>query len=98
MIVLATVAAKSLLSVLVTLRGRVSEIRPVSFLGRRNRRPWLKPSVGGVSVHDGQQDIVEDGGGKVGAALHAAKEMPSGPGEELLESLMACVMASMPGV
>ena len=30
----------------VTLRGRVSERRPVSFLGRRKRRPWLNPSGG----------------------------------------------------
>src|SRR4051794_23360393 len=42
----ATAVARSLLSVLVTLRGRVSERRPVCFLGRRKRTPRLNPSGG----------------------------------------------------
>ena len=37
----ARVEARRRLSVLVTLIGRVSEAKPVCFLGMRNRRPWL---------------------------------------------------------
>jgi hypothetical protein len=44
---LAEAAARIRLSVLVTLRGRVSDIRVVCFLGRRKRRPRLKPGGGG---------------------------------------------------
>jgi len=44
---LATVAARILLSVFVTLKGLVSEIRPVFFLGSKKRRPKLNPSGGG---------------------------------------------------
>src|SRR4051794_1507010 len=82
------------LSVLVTLIGRVSEIRPVFFLGRRKRRPLLKPGGGGCPEERALKTAKRTGPAKSGAARQAAKEMPSGPGEELLECLIAEMILS----
>ena len=46
MIEWAMVEARIRLSELVTLIGRVSETKPVCFLGMRKRRPWLKAGGG----------------------------------------------------
>jgi len=78
----ATVLARRRLSVFVTLMGRVSATKPVSFLGIRKRKPWLKPRTGAE---------------RSGAARHAAKGMPSGPGVELLEERMELRTASRSG-
>jgi len=84
MIDLAMVAARILLSALVTLRGRVSETRPVCFLGRRKRRPKLKPGGGVCPRQRASKTLWRIGAARSGAALQAAKGIPSGPGVELL--------------
>ena len=81
---LATAAARIRLSVLVTLRGRVSEMRPVCFLGRRKRRPLLKPGGGGWPLERALKTPKRTGAEREGTARQAANEMPSGPAVELL--------------
>ena len=92
MIALATEAARMRLSVLVTLRGLVSEMRPVGFLGKRKRRPRLKSGGGGWPLQIARKTEKRIGAANSGAALQAAKEIPSGPGDELFEFWMASVI------
>ena len=93
----ATVEAKRRLSELVTLIGRVSETRPVCFLGIRKRRPWLKPGGGWWPRHSWDKTANRRGAARSGAARQAAKGIPSGPGVELLDLLMASVTDSRVG-
>lgn len=81
----AIVAARMRLSVLVTLRGRVSATRPVSFLGRRKIRPSLNPSGGRWLLRRASRAPYSTGAASSGAARQAAKEIPSGPAAVFLE-------------
>src|SRR4051794_5750637 len=94
----ATVLARRRLSVLVTLIGRVSETKPVSFLGRRKRKPWLKPGGGVRPLVRAVRTPCKTAAESSGTARQAAKGMPSGPGVELLEVRMELRTASRSGV
>lgn len=76
---LAIVEARTLLSVLVILRGRVSLMSPVFFFGRRKSSPSLKPGGGGRPLHMALRTANSTLALASGQALQAAKEMPSGP-------------------
>jgi hypothetical protein len=67
MIILAMVAEIMRLSVLVTEMGRVSEMKPEAFFGRRKRRPLLKSGGGGggVSRRDSLEDIIKNVGREI---------------------------------
>jgi hypothetical protein len=81
----------------VTLVGRVSETKPDSFFGRRNRKPWLKPERGVVPLRRVSRTPNNTAAERAGAARQAAKGMPSGPGVELLEERMESRTASRSG-
>jgi hypothetical protein len=94
----AIVEARSLLSVLVTLIGRVSVTRPVCFLGMRKSKPKLKPAGGGCPEQRMSRTATRRGPANSGAALHAAKGIPSGPEAELFDRLIAERTSSKEGL
>ena len=90
---LAMTAASMRLSVLVTLIGRVSDIRPVNFLGIKKRTPQLKPGGGGCPLSKALRTSRRIGAASGRTARQTAKGMPSGPEAESLEVLIECSMS-----
>jgi len=71
--------------------------QPVSFLGSRNRKPWLKPAGGVSPLMRALRTPWRTEAEASGTARQAAKGMPSGPGVEFLEVRIESRTASRSG-
>ena len=83
MITLATVAAKILLSVLVTLMTGVRN-KTRSFFRKKEEKALVEARGGDCPEDMARKTLKRMGAAKSGAELQAENEIPSGPGEEVL--------------